>query len=669
MGNFGRALRLALQYRFTFMASVVCALLVGVLWGGNISAVYPLVEIAFQGKSLQHWVDGKIGEANRSIAEKTEETRRLEKQLAEAAEKDRGKIETQLSLAQSRVAAEQEALGWYQSLKPYIERYLPNDPFLTLALILLGLLVATAVKEVFLVGHTVLVARLAELGTFELRKEFFRRTLDMDVNTFSAEGTSQLMSRFTHDMAALSWGMNALFGKLVREPLKMAACLIGAALICWRLLVLSLVVAPVAAWAIRRLAKTLKRANRRAMEEMAQLYNTLDESFRGIKIVKAFTMERQERKRFHKNSKEYYRKAMKIARYDSLTSPLTEIMGIITICLAVLAGAWLVLEGETHLLGIRMSNRPLDIGSLLVFFGLLAGVADPSRKLSDVYTRIQAGSAAADRIYAMLDREPEVRDPQCPRPLARHTRDLVFERVGFAYGPGRAPVLHNVDLKIAFGESIAIVGPSGGGKTTLASLVPRFADPTTGEIRLDGIPLKELRIRDLRKQVGLVTQDPLLFDDTVLNNIRYGSPHATVEQVKEAARQAYAHQFIERELSEGYETVVGPMGGRLSGGQRQRIALARAILRDPAILILDEATSQIDLQSEQIIQKVLERFIQGRTTIMVTHRMSLIAMADRVVVMQDGRILDFGTHDQLLARCPLYQRLHQIQYEDLKESA
>ncbi|NLX96642.1 MAG: ABC transporter ATP-binding protein [Rhodopirellula sp.] len=668
MGNFGRALRLSLKYRITFISSIVCAILVGVLWGGNIGAVYPLVEIAFQGKSLQYWVDSRIEGVHEAIAEKTAEAEQLRQELADSPADKRQKVEARLRMAQSRLAAEQGALAGYQRLKPYIDTYLPNDPFRTLAVILFALLVGTAVKEFFLVGHTVLVARLSELGAFELRKEFFRRTLDMDVNTFSAEGTSQLMSRFTNDMTALSSGTNALFGKLVREPLKMAACLIGAAMICWRLLLLSLIAAPLAAWAIGWLAKMLKRANRRAMEEMAQLYNTLDESFRGIKVVKAFTMERQERKRFHGISKAYYRKMMKIARYNSLTSPLTEIMGIITICLAILAGAWLVLEGETHLLGIRMSHRALDLGSLLVFFGLLAGAADPARRLSEIYARIQAGAAAADRIYASLDRKPLVGDPEHPRAIARHARGLVFERVGFEYSPGR-PVLCDIDLEVRFGESIAIVGPSGSGKTTLASLIPRFADPVTGVIRLDGIPLREMRIRDLRRQIGLVTQDPVLFDDTVFNNIRYGSPQAGVEEIIDAARQAHAHQFIERELADGYDTVVGPMGGQLSGGQRQRIALARAILRDPAILILDEATSQIDLQSEQIIQRVLERFVQGRTTIMITHRMSSIAMANRVVVMQEGRILDVGSHEELLGRCPLYQRLYQIQYEDIRESA
>jgi ATP-binding cassette subfamily B protein/subfamily B ATP-binding cassette protein MsbA len=673
MSSFGRVLQLALQYRFTFLASVVCALAVGLLWGANIGAVYPFVQVAIEEESLQSALETKIGESQARAAELTAAI--LRTTLAQAMDPagdrptDRQReLAKALDEAQSSLAAENLALRGYHLLEPVVRDYLPEDAFQTM-LVLIGLILAgTLLKSVFIIAHTVLVARLSQLGTFELRKLFYRRTLRMDLATFSNEGTSDLMSRFTHDMQNVAEGLNVLFGKLIREPLKMAACLIGAGCICWRLLVLSLVIVPVAALAIRWLAITLKRANRRAMEEMALLYNTLDESFRGIKIVKAFTMERHERKRFHDNSKQYYRKSMRIARYDALSHPLTEVMGIVTICLALMAGAYLVLSGETHVLGIRMCTIPLSRPGLLSFYALLAGAADPARKLSDVLTRLQRAAAASERIYDLLDREPSVREPADPRRLGRHRKNLVFDGVHFAYRPGM-PVLHGIDLEIAFGETIAIVGSSGCGKSTLANLIPRFADPTGGSIRLDGVELTDVRLSDLRGQIGLVTQDPLLFDDTVLNNIRYGSPHATDGEVIRAAEQAYAHRFIERELPHGYQSQVGPMGGQLSGGQKQRIALARAILRNPAILILDEATSQIDLESEQLIQKVLQQFIRGRTAVIITHRLGALALADRIVVMEDGRILDVGRHDELTARCPFYARLHQIRFEDRKASA
>ena len=347
---------------------------------------------------------------------------------------------------------------------------------------------------------------------------------------------------------------------------------------------------------------------------------------------------------------------------------MTEVLGIATISLVMIVGGWLIFSPEPRLWGLDMSAWAIGQGAMLTFFALLAGMADPLRKMSDIFSNLQGGFAAADRIFARLDREPQVRDPWQPAPFHRHHRDLAFENVSFAYQPGK-PVLEEVNLRIAFGETIAIVGPNGCGKSTLANLIPRFADPTAGVVKLDGVPLCDMRLRDLRGQIGLVTQETMLFDDTIFNNIRYGSAHATREQVIEAAKRAHAHRFIEQELPDGYETSAGALGNRLSGGQRQRIALARAILRDPAILILDEATSQVDLESEQAIQQVLENFTRGRTTILITHRLAVLSLADRIVVMQGGRILDVGCHDELLARCGLYRRLYQIHFEDLKQTA
>jgi len=668
MKNFVRCLRLALQYRWTFALSVFCAVMVGVLWGGNITAVYPFVQIAFQEGSLQEELDLRIDEETAESARLMREIDDLRSRLDRSPPSERDALGRRLYAAEWDLWYKQFALRCCRWVKPWVDAYLPRDPLQTLALLVGLLLLGTLVKSLFVIANGILVGRLSHLGEFELRKLFYRRTLRMDLASFTNEGTSDLMSRFTHDMNSVAAGLNVLLGKLIREPLKMFTCLALAAVISWPLLLFSLAVVPLAALLIRWLARTLKRANRRAMEEMALLYNTLEETLRGIKVVKAFTMEPQERMRFHENAKAYYRKSMRIVRYDALSHPMIEVVGMLIICLALLAGAYLVTQGTQHVWGVPLSPFPLSTPLLITFYALLAGAADPARKLSDVVTALQRAAAASDRIFAMIDRESAVDDPPNPRPLPRHHRSLVFDRVDFAYRPDQ-PVLRGIDLEIEFGETIAVVGPNGCGKSTLANLVPRFADPTAGAILLDGIPLREVRLRDLRGQIGLVTQDPVLFDGTVFENIRYGSPGATRDQVVEAAERAHAHEFITTELSAGYESPVGPMGGQLSGGQRQRIALARAILRDPALLLLDEATSQIDLESERLIQEALRDFVRGRTTIIITHRLGAIGLADRVVVMHEGRIVDVGTHGELTARCPSYRRLHQLQFEDLRATA
>ncbi|MEX2025910.1 MAG: ABC transporter ATP-binding protein, partial [Pirellulaceae bacterium] len=422
---------------------------------------------------------------------------------------------------------------------------------------------------------------------------------------------------------------------------------------------LSPLVAPLVVLVIGRLMQSLKRANRRAMEEMSQLYHLISEVFAGIQAVKAFGMERHARRKLHKSGKQYFFRAIKIALYNALARCSAEALGMSIVCLALIAGAYLVLNQQTHLFGVKIMDRPLSVPMLLAFYGFLVGMSDPARKLAEIFNYLQRGVAASDRVYEMLDRKPKIVDPPQPKYVKSPTPELHFENISFAYTPGQL-VLRDVELTIPFGETIAFVGPNGCGKTTLINLLPRFYDPDEGTIRLDGLDTRDLRLRDLRQMIGLVSQQGLLFDDTVLANIRYGSPHATEAEVIEAAKKAYAHKFITEKLEKGYNTNVGERGGRLSGGQRQRVLLARAILRDPQILILDEATSQIDLESEQLIHRVLEQFTRGRTTLLVTHRIASLALATRVVVMDGGRIIDVGAHEELLRRCDLYRRLCQI---------
>jgi ATP-binding cassette subfamily B protein/subfamily B ATP-binding cassette protein MsbA len=326
------------------------------------------------------------------------------------------------------------------------------------------------------------------------------------------------------------------------------------------------------------------------------------------------------------------------------------------VLIAALLGGYLVLGQNTHVFGIRVSEVALTHGDMAMFFAMLAGMADPARRLSNEFSYIQSAAASADRVYEVLDLEPAITDPPNPQPLPPLAKGITLEDVDFYYHPDKQ-VLHGIRLEVRAGETLAIVGPNGCGKTTLVQLLPRLYDPSKGQIMFDGLDVRDVRLNDLRKRFGMVSQETLLFNDTVANNIAYGDPTASRATIEAAARKAHAHAFIMEKLPNGYDSIVGPVGSRLSGGQRQRIALARAILRNPEVLILDEATSQIDVESEQLIHNVLEEFTRNRTTFLITHRPSTIALADRVVVMDMGQIIDVGTPDELAGRCELYCRL------------
>ena len=656
MNNFGRVLRISCRHYWSIAGILLTSIVIAILWGANISALYPLVEIVFDGKSLHDKYD-------EVLAENRDKTLELENQIANLTElaksaepAKRDAIERDLSDAQDRRDLIAKSDLWMAKVGPWIRAYAPRGAYATLVYIILFLCVCTAIKLSSLLANMLLVQFISERTAVELRAIFFRKALHLDLDSFGENGSADLTARLTNDIALVASGITVLLGRLIREPLKMIVCIGGAAYQCPRLLLLVLVVVPVVALVMQHLSRAIRRASRRAMEEMSQLYGMLTDSFSGIRVIKAFNAQAFERARFSRGTNAYFLKSMKVAFYNTLARSSSEMLGMVTVSLGVLAGGYLVLTGEMHLLGMRICDQPLGRGQVLLFFGFLIGASDPARKLSDVWAGLQRGIAATDRVYEIIDQPIRVREPENPRSPARPHKRIHFADVSYQY-PSGPIVLRGTDLKIKHGETVAVVGPNGSGKSTLVSLLCRFDDPQGGSVLLDDTPLNQMRTRDLRKRIALVTQRTILFDDTIENNIRYGSPGADRHEVVKAAKLAFADDFILRKTPDGYDTVLGAGGMRLSGGQMQRIALARAFLRNPDILILDEATSQIDSESEKLIHAALSKFLVDRTGIMITHRPSSLAMADRIIVIEAGKVADSGQHEELFRRNRFYQSL------------
>jgi ABC-type multidrug transport system fused ATPase/permease subunit len=599
--------------------------------------------------------DHQVGEARRKeLADCSSMLRRY----------DTAGLRRRLVDIQKEMTNQNKWLERYKIVKPYVDQYLPHESFKTLLLLIGLVMLGVAFKGLFVFLQEVLVADVMQLTLFGIRNFFFRRTISLDLASFSHQGSSELMARFTNDMDSFGQGLNTLMSKLIREPMRIAMCLGGALWINWRLTLLTLVLVPISAATTYRVGKIMKRAVRRSLESMSTIYKILQESFQGIKIVKAFAMERVERRRFFVETKDLYRKSVRVAMIDAMSDPVLEMLTLTTVAIALLAGSYLVLYRSIYLdLGLfqlQLAGQTMAIQDLLTLYTMLAGVSDPIRKLANVHSKIQRASAAADRICALMDRTPKVVDRRHAADLPRHRQAIEFELVTFSYTEG-SPVLNGVSLTVRHGETIALVGPNGCGKTTLMNVLPRFWDVDSGSIRIDGHDVRDVPVRSLRRQVAMVLQETTLFQDTIANNIAYGNPHASREAIVEAARRAYAHQFI-LGLPDGYDSIIGERGQGLSGGQRQRIALARAMLRDPAILILDEATSAVDIQDEVLIRKAIEEFARGRTTFLISHNLASIQFADRIVLLNGGRIEAVGTDHELRSTSALYRRLHEIHY-------
>jgi subfamily B ATP-binding cassette protein MsbA len=661
--------------RRKLLLSFFFAVLVALMWGATLSVSYPVVKVLLQGETFAEHIQKQIADCENQIESCKEQLSEYEVAVLNARKVDVPSWDRKKSRADGKMADAQRKLAVLRWIEVRVVPHVPGDRYHMFAMIMGILLVLTMIKLLCMYCEEMLIGSVVQLTVMRVRKACFRRVLGLDYQTVKLQGTSELMSRFTYDIEALGSGLGLLGGKVVREPLKAAACLILAFWVNWRLMLLAMLLVPVAAIVFHRLGKMLKKASQKSMESVARIYKVLEETFEASKVVIAFDGGRRHRQVHHRESKNFYKKSMRIAMAEALTNPATEMLGMTAVVLAMLPGAYLVLRGTTTIFEIQLTTDTLELADLSLLYALLAGVFDPIRKLSSVFSKVKRAGAAADRVFELIDLKTQVIEATEPRPLSAAIKTVEFRDVGFTYlsnGHARPTVLDNVNLKFKRGEVIAVVGENGSGKSTLVNLLPRFFDPDRGVLLLDGIDIRDAGLADLRSHIGIVTQETLLFDDSIFENIRYGNFSATPGAIEKAADQAFVTQFLDQ-LPEGMKTRVGEKGNSLSGGQRQRIALARAILRNPDILILDEATSAIDSLSERLIHQTLETFVRDRLTFIITHSVSdsILKLITSVVVMDRGRVVAQGTHTELLQNCEAYRRLYQARTQggsDLPET-
>jgi len=494
-----------------------------------------------------------------------------------------------------------------------------------------------------------LMVSVEQAAIRDIRSQLYAHLHRLSLSFHHGRRSGALISRVTNDVEYLRASLAAGISNLVKDSLTLAGCLFWVFFVSWKLALLSLIILPPAALSLVIIGRKMRKRSSQAQERMGELTGILQETLAGARVVKAFGMEGFEQRRFDRANQGFYKAFVHLRRVSAAARPLSEYT------IVLVAIGMLYLGGREIFV-----NRTLEPQQFMLFVGALLTTISPIKSLSEVNANVQQGVAAARRVFATLDTAPEIVD----RPGAQvlpPLRDAVrYESVGFAYDAAR-PVLHDVSLEIRRGQVVALVGSSGSGKSTAMDLLARFYDPTAGRITLDGVDLRDATVSSLRAQLGIVTQETILFHDTVRNNIAYGLADAGDEAVRRAAQAAHAHAFVAR-MPQGYDTVIGDRGVKLSGGERQRLAIARALLKNPPILLLDEATSSLDSENERLVQEALERLMRDRTVLVIAHRLSTVQHADRIVVLDQGRVVATGTHGELMEREGPYRRLYNLQF-------
>jgi len=510
---------------------------------------------------------------------------------------------------------------------------------------LLGVFLARAFFDYW---QTYLIRYAGQQAVADIRQALYEHLQTLSLSFFTRAPTGAVISRITNDVNLVQGTVSSAITGVLKHPLTIIGLAGVAFYRDWKLAVVSSLILPAAIIPIYQFSRRIRRVTIKGQELMARLTNLIHETTTGVRIVQAFNMEAYEQKRFGQENARYVKQIMKRVRIRALSSPVMEVIGGGVVCLIVFLGSYYVAKGYS-------------LGKLASFLSALLLIYRPMRSLVETNNVLQEGLAAGTRIFELLDEKPQVTERNGASPLTVVGESIEFNNVSFMYEQDR--VLRDINLKVNVGEVVALVGSSGGGKTTLVNLIPRFYDVTEGEILIDGIDIRTFTVKSLREQIAVVTQQTILFNDTVRNNIAYGSFDRSENEVIAAAQAANAHEFIQN-LPEGYDTIIGEQGVKLSGGERQRIAIARALLKDAPILILDEATSSLDSEAELEVQKALEKLMAHRTVFVIAHRFSTIRKAGRILVVQDGRIVEEGDHKQLMSLGGEYRRLYRIQFRD-----
>lgn len=539
------------------------------------------------------------------------------------------------------------AVPWI--IRNIIDEVLAAKNLVALNWIALGILVLFFLRGVFSYIQGYLMSYIANRVIIDIRNEVYARVQRLSLRFFDTRKTGSLMSRLTNDIGALQTAIVDNFVNIVKESVILIGSLVGMVILHWRLTLLCIIIVPLVSITIKYFGRKLKKSGHMMQERIADVTSHLQETIGGIRVVKSFFREDYEIARFRQINQASFGAAMKAARQSSQLSPIVEFIAAIAVTAIIWYGGWSVIDGE------------LTAGELIAFLIYAINLANPVRRLSALYGDIQRSMAAGERVFALLDETPDIREKADAIALPVLRGDVVFDAVHFQYEPSKE-VLSGISFHAGPGQKIALVGPSGSGKSTIANLIPRFYDVTAGAIKIDGHDIRDVTLASLREQIGIVPQDTALFNTTIEENIRYGRLDATAEEVEAAVRAANAEEFV-RQLPQGLQTPIGDRGLVLSGGQRQRIAIARALLKDPRILILDEATSALDTESEQLVQAALERLMIGRTAFIIAHRLTTIQDADHILVIDRGRIVESGTHQSLLALHGMYYNLYTLRLQ------